>query len=313
MRAPEPIQLAVGNDLVGPTLIACGTEAQKKRHLAAILRGDEVWCQGFSEPNAGSDLASLRTRGDVQDDAVVVTGQKIWTSFAQHAQWCILVVRSDPASLRHRGLSFLLVGHEDAWHHDPAAARTHRGRVVQRGVLRRRARAAREPGRHAAPRLGRGRHDAGPRARFVGGIRAPARDAGRTLRARAPHTGCDGAGQRRVGPAHPRSPRAVLDGDRLTADDRVSRRQRARGGRCAGARGLDAETRVERARAARIRHRDRDRRPPRPRRRRRPHRSRRGFWSHELLWSRATTIYAGTSEVQRNILAQRALGLPRSR
>ena len=109
VRAPEPIQLAVGTHLVGPTLIACGTEAQKARHLAPILRGDEVWCQGFSEPNAGSDLASLRTRGAVQDDAIVVTGQKIWTSFAQHAQWCILVVRTDPDSQRHRGLSFLLV------------------------------------------------------------------------------------------------------------------------------------------------------------------------------------------------------------
>ncbi|MCX5740230.1 MAG: acyl-CoA dehydrogenase family protein, partial [Proteobacteria bacterium] len=109
VRAPELVQLAVGTHLVGPTLIACGTEEQKERHLAAILRGDAVWCQGFSEPNAGSDLASLRTRGDVQGDSVVVTGQKIWTSFAQHADWCILVVRTEANSQRHRGLSFLLV------------------------------------------------------------------------------------------------------------------------------------------------------------------------------------------------------------
>jgi len=103
------VQLAVGMHLVGPTLIACGSAQQRQRHLAAILRGEEVWCQGFSEPNAGSDLASLRARGDVQGDAVVVSGQKIWTSFAQHADWCILVVRTEPDSQRHRGLSFLLV------------------------------------------------------------------------------------------------------------------------------------------------------------------------------------------------------------
>jgi alkylation response protein AidB-like acyl-CoA dehydrogenase len=108
-RAPDLIMLAVGLDLVGPTLIAHGTEAQKRRYLAPILKGEEIWCQGFSEPGAGSDLAALRTRGELRGESVVVTGQKIWTSFAQAARWCILVVRTDPASSRHRGLSFLIV------------------------------------------------------------------------------------------------------------------------------------------------------------------------------------------------------------
>jgi alkylation response protein AidB-like acyl-CoA dehydrogenase len=108
-RGPDLIQLSVGIALVGPTLIRHGTGAQKARFLAPILRGDEIWCQGFSEPNAGSDLAGLRTRAELRGDEFVVTGQKIWTSFAQHADWCILVVRSDPASERHQGLSFLLV------------------------------------------------------------------------------------------------------------------------------------------------------------------------------------------------------------
>jgi len=106
---PDLIQLAVGMALVGPTLMHHGTDAQKARFLQPILEGEEVWCQGFSEPGAGSDLANLRTRGEVRGDEIVVTGQKIWTSFAQYSQWCILVVRSDPDSRRHQGLSFVLV------------------------------------------------------------------------------------------------------------------------------------------------------------------------------------------------------------
>ena len=108
-RGPNMISLSVGTSLVGPTLIAEGAEWQKERFLGPILRGEETWCQGFSEPNAGSDLASLRTRGEVRGDEIIVNGQKIWTSFAHQSQWCILVVRTDPDSAKHRGLTFLLV------------------------------------------------------------------------------------------------------------------------------------------------------------------------------------------------------------
>src|SRR5215475_11812252 len=106
--AHEPSTLFVGLNHGGPTLIACGSEEQKSFHLPKILGGDTVWCQGFSEPGAGSDLGGLSTRAVIDGDELVVSGQKIWTSFAQIAEYQELLVRTDPDAPKHKGISWVI-------------------------------------------------------------------------------------------------------------------------------------------------------------------------------------------------------------
>jgi alkylation response protein AidB-like acyl-CoA dehydrogenase len=106
--AHEPSTLFVGLNHGGPTLIARGSEEQKAFHLPRILRGEVIWCQGFSEPGAGSDLGGLSTRAVIDGDDLVVTGQKIWTSFAQIAQYQELLVRTDPAAPKHKGITWVI-------------------------------------------------------------------------------------------------------------------------------------------------------------------------------------------------------------
>ena len=109
-RAEAPQHIGViGLGMAGPTIISCGTEAHKARYLQPLLSAQEIWCQGFSEPGAGSDLAGVRTAARLDGDHFVLDGQKVWSSYAHIADWCILVTRSDPASVRHAGLTYLIV------------------------------------------------------------------------------------------------------------------------------------------------------------------------------------------------------------
>jgi alkylation response protein AidB-like acyl-CoA dehydrogenase len=109
-RAGAPARIGhFGEQLAGPTIATFGTQEQKDRFLPGILAGAELWCQGYSEPGAGSDLAAVRTTAALREDSWHIDGQKVWTSLAHLADWCFLIARTEPGSTRHKGLSYLLV------------------------------------------------------------------------------------------------------------------------------------------------------------------------------------------------------------
>jgi alkylation response protein AidB-like acyl-CoA dehydrogenase len=112
LQLPPPLT-GFGLSMIGPTLLRFGTEAQKQEHLTKICRGEIRWCQGYSEPDAGSDLASLQTRAVRDGDEFIITGQKVWTSYADESDWIFALVRSDPDAKKQEGITFILIDMDD--------------------------------------------------------------------------------------------------------------------------------------------------------------------------------------------------------
>ncbi len=302
--APPMIDLGVGPALVGPTLIHHGTDAQKRRFLPRILTGEDVWCQGFSEPNAGSDLANVRTRAERRGDGFLVTGQKIWTSYARFADWCILLVRTDPAAPKHKGLTFLLVDMT-------SPGITVRPLVEMTGVawfnevffddvrvpVENMVGGLNEGWTIAVTTLAHERSGSAPHARLAGEMRDVV-DLARRLGA---------TGDPRV---RQRLAATWVEAEivRLLAWKNVDGIMRAGRpgpeGSCLKLAWSELDMRMKALAIellgpwAQVERGD-------------PRAVDGGRWQYEYLWSRAASIYAGTSEIQRNIIAQRVLGLPR--
>ncbi|MCJ7831351.1 MAG: acyl-CoA dehydrogenase family protein, partial [Dehalococcoidia bacterium] len=108
-RAPRPLHLIIGLGMAGPTIVVHGTEEQKAKWLPGMLAGTDIWCQGYSEPEAGSDLASLRTRAVKDGDDYILNGEKIWSTIAHFARWMICLARTDPDAPKHKGITYFVV------------------------------------------------------------------------------------------------------------------------------------------------------------------------------------------------------------
>jgi alkylation response protein AidB-like acyl-CoA dehydrogenase len=310
-RAPPPLN-PVGMSLVGPTLMAHGSEAQKKRFLSRILAGEDVWCQLFSEPNAGSDLASLRTRAELRGDEFIVNGQKVWSSFAHFADWGILLARTDPGAPKHRGISYLLVD------------------MKTPGITPRQLRQISGSAEFCEVFLDNVRV---PRENLVGRINEGWRAATTTLsNERGTTTLATLVRFERTYNELVALARATQKSGRPATQDSIIRNRLAQlyielqemkyaafrafssilKGGSPGAEGsilkLHWSEFHQRMQEFAIELQG----PASQLVRESPYAVRNGLWQYTFLWSRSDSIYAGTSEIQRNIIAQRVLGLPKT-
>ena len=300
-QAPGPIN-AIGVANIAPAIMAFGTDEQRARFLRPMLRGDEIWSQGMSEPDSGSDLASLRTRAEPDGAGFVVNGQKTWNSLGHLADWCQLYVRTDPAAPRHRGISCLLVDLRSPGI-EVRPLRTMTGEVSFSELFFSDVRVPAECAARSAPRrLGRGDDHAQPRARGRGPVPPRAPQQARRAAGRA------GGAWRAPGSPPPPAGRTAVEPDRLHAlDDRAvagpARPPERPGagsaaGGTAGSLAKLAWSRADQALAelatdllglGALS----------------------GDWAYNLASSRSTSIAGGTSEINRNIVAEQGLGLPR--
>ncbi len=310
-RAPSPLN-PVGMNLVGPTLMAHGTEAQKARFIPKILPAEEIWCQLFSEPNAGSDLASLRTRAELRGDEFIVNGQKVWSSFAHYADWGILLARTDPEAPKHRGISYLLVDMKTPGV-NPRPLRQISGSAEFCEVFLDNVRI--------------------PRENLVGQLNDGWRVATTTLtNERGTTTLAVMIRFQRTFDELVELARTSLRSGRPAVEDPIVRSRLAqlyidlqemkytsyrafskivRGGTPGN------EGSILKLHWSEFNQRMQDfamelQGPASQLFRASPYAVRDGLWQYTFLWSRSDTIYAGTSEIQRNIIAQRVLGLPKT-
>ena len=300
-RARAPGRVGhIGEGLIGPTIALFGTEAQKKRFLPGIVSGQELWCQGYSEPNAGSDLANVQTRAVRVGGEWVVTGQKIWTSHAQWADWCFVLCRTNPDAPKHKGLSYVLVP------------------MRQKGVEVRPIRqltgtsefnevffdGARTPADHVVGEIDggwqvamatlafeRGASTLGQQLGFENELREvveAARDSGASRDPSIRQRLAQAWIELRVMRVHALRTLGLAAEGKLGREAMVSKLYWSNWHRGLGELAMDvlgAEGILEEARTERL--------------------------QRLFLFSRADTIYAGSNEIQRNLIGERALGLPR--
>jgi alkylation response protein AidB-like acyl-CoA dehydrogenase len=309
-KAPPMINI-IGLHMAGPTIMVHGTEEQKRRFLPTIISGEEIWCQGFSEPNAGSDLAALQTRAVPDGDDYVINGQKVWTSWGHQAQWCLLLARTDPTLPKHKGLTMFLVDmHSPGVEVRPLVQMT--GEAEFNEVF---FNDVRVPKAHMLGRLNDGWNVAITTLMYERGTTWRASWVPvmmEELLALARSSTVDGLPALQHPVLRQRVAQMYIETQalRLTYYRSLTRLMR---GEVPGPEGsiiklhaselqkAIADTAIElQGMRSQILAGS-------------PWSVRHGYWQREFLWAPASTIAAGTSEIQRNILGERVLGLPKDR